>query len=326
MKTTKAVSITAPARYRPLFAPTPTKPWVRVFCRPTPAPSIPLALGARSIGQYRVLPGFQDPVRVKDFVQIYWGVRGVGAFVIHGRERLLGPNQVALYFPGYCHRIYAKNEPWEYWWVAVDGPMAESIVSALGLLPNVYDAPPVPRELFSQLEKAIFIPTPAGERRASILAFELLNRAAAGARPRPVGTQVEKALATVHQEWNSPNFSIKVLANRLGTHRVQLSREFRRLLGIPIQEYVMRLRLQEALSLLRATDESVAGVARHCGFLDPNYFARLIRRKFGASPGQLRRNADSRIAGRPQKEGKPPCHAGGNRAMGVRRVYRGNKG
>lgn len=226
---------------------------------------------------------------VKFFVQIFWGVCGTGALVIGGREHVLKPNQVAVYFPGHKHQVYAKDETWEYRWWTMDGPLAESIASEFGLVPGVFNATPPPVDLFRRLARAILDPTPGGERAASILAYQLLVRAAAGARPAVSGTHIEKAVAAANRQWNNPNFSIKALAGELGLHRSQLSREFRRVMGMPLMDYIMRLRLQEALSLLKATDQPVAEIAPRCGFQDPDYFARLIRRKFHASPSQIRR-------------------------------------
>lgn len=260
-----------------------------ILYRPSSKPSIPIALGARSVGHYRVMSDYRDRVAVKYFVQIFWCARGTGALVINGRERLLRPDQVALYFPGHKHQVYAKAEPWEYRWWTMDGPLAESIVSEFGLVPGVFDTTPPPVDLFHKLEKAILNLTPTGERKASILAYQLLTRAAAGSQPVTAVTQVEKALAAAHQQWSNPNFSIKALADDLGIHRSQLSREFRRVMGIPLMAYILRLRLQKALSLLKATDQPILKIAPQCGFQDPNYFARLIRRKFNTSPSQIRR-------------------------------------
>lgn len=257
--------------------------------RPTPAPSIPLALGARSVGHYRLTPGYRMAPVVKFCVQIFWGVRGTGALMIGGREHLLKPNQVALYFPGYKHLWHGKDETWEFRWWTMDGPLAESITSEFGLEPGVFDSTPLPVDLFRRLEKAILDPTPKGERKASILAYQLLVCAAAGAQTAVAGTHGARAVAAARRQWNNPNFSIKALAHELGQHRSQLSREFRRVMGVSIMEYVMRLRLQKALSLLKGTNKPVKEIAPNCGFRNPNYFARLVRRKFHASPSQIRR-------------------------------------
>jgi len=267
----------------------PFKPVQRLRYRPSREPTITLGLGARSVGHYRVPPGWSESPVIKHFVQVFWGVAGTGTLVIGNREFSLAPGQIALYFPGHKHQVSARMEPWEYRWWTMDGTLAESIASGFGLVPAVFDAGPAPVRLFDALEKAILDPTPEGERSASILAYELLSRAAAG-KPAATPGNVEQAVAAIHREWSNPDFSVKALADRLGIHRSLLSRSFRRAMGISMMEYVMRLRLQESLSLLKQTTLPVAEIAPRCGFLDPDYFARLLRRKFHASPTDVRRN------------------------------------
>lgn len=265
----------------------PTK--YRVSRRPSPTPSTPIALGARSVGHFCLPPHYALDVLVRDYLQIIWGIRGTGAQVIGGRELLIQPNQVAIYFPGQEHRVYSKANPWEFRWWTMDGPIAESIASEFQLVPGVYDATPPPLRLFRALEKAIRNPTPDGERTASAIAYQLLCCAAAGAPPTIRGTCVEKVLRAVNTQWKDPNFSVKVLAGELGIHRSRLSREFRRVVGAPLMAYVLRLRIQEAYSLLRATDRPVNEIALRCGFTDAAYFSRVMRQKFKAPPSQLRR-------------------------------------
>ena len=58
---------------------------------------------------------------------------------------------------------------------------------------------------------------------------------------------------------------------------------------MPPAEFVLRRRLQRATKLLtKAADLSVKEVAVMSGFEDPNYFAKVFRRYFGASPTEFR--------------------------------------
>ena len=58
---------------------------------------------------------------------------------------------------------------------------------------------------------------------------------------------------------------------------------------MPPAEFVLRKRLQRATKLLTKTaDLSVKEVAIMSGFEDPNYFAKVFRRFFGASPTEFR--------------------------------------
>ena len=92
----------------------------RILYRPTPAPSANLPFGARSVGHHLVRPGYRDCVLVKHFVQLFWGIAGTGALVINGVERKLQPRQIAVYFPGMRHEVYALNKEWEYCWWTMD--------------------------------------------------------------------------------------------------------------------------------------------------------------------------------------------------------------
>jgi transcriptional regulator GlxA family with amidase domain len=59
--------------------------------------------------------------------------------------------------------------------------------------------------------------------------------------------------------------------------------------GISPVEYITRLRVQNAMSLLKQSSMSVQEIARQCGYDDPNYFSRLIRRHTRHSPLEFRR-------------------------------------
>jgi len=264
-----------------------------------------LPFGASGVGHYVALPGFRDPVAVKDFVEVFWGVSGTGALVIDGMERRLKPNQVALYFPGMRHQVYALDEAWEYVWWCMDGPLAASLTTAFGLTASVYDAGPTPLALLHRLMRTIQDPSPEAERQASVLAFQLLTLAAAGPKPRET-PPVDAAIRIIHHEWHQPDLCIKEIANRLGIHRTRLTRRFEATVGIPPLGYLTRIRIQNALSLLRQTDKTIAEVALLCGYGDPNYLSRLIRRFTGLSPRGFRRDNAPRSA--------PPPVTGGSAA------------
>ena len=54
--------------------------------------------------------------------------------------------------------------------------------------------------------------------------------------------------------------------------------------------HVIQLRLNQAASLLRRTDDSVTEIAFQTGFSDSNYFTRQFRAQLGMTPSQYRRH------------------------------------
>jgi AraC-like DNA-binding protein len=55
---------------------------------------------------------------------------------------------------------------------------------------------------------------------------------------------------------------------------------------------LLDLRMSAALSLLQATEDSIAQVALSVGYESPSRFAQRFRERFGFSPSQVRHDAD----------------------------------
>jgi len=262
------------------------------YIRPTALPAVKLPLGARSVGHSFVPPDHYDThkVRIINFVQVFWGVAGTGAIVIDGVSHRIPPEHIGVYFPGMQHRIHALGEPWEFRWWTMDGALALPTVVAFGLTqPGVYPAGPAPIDLFQALTAAINDVTPHGERCASARAYELLACCAAGDKPRSSANRVvQLGVEILHEEWNNPELDIGSLARRLGLHRSSFSRQFHAALGLAPSDYLMKLRMQNAMSLLKGSDLEIKEIADRCGWKDANYFSRCIRQVTGSPPHAFR--------------------------------------
>ena len=62
-------------------------------------------------------------------------------------------------------------------------------------------------------------------------------------------------------------------------------------LGISPKQYVIKLRMNKALSMLAVGDLSVKEIALACGFLDDKYFSRVFKSTYGYPPSQMRKHA-----------------------------------
>jgi AraC-like DNA-binding protein len=70
--------------------------------------------------------------------------------------------------------------------------------------------------------------------------------------------------------------------------RSNLMRVFRKATGQTPIEYLVRLRIQRAMELLRNTDLTITEIALQAGFNDSNYFTRQFRRIVGEPPRTFR--------------------------------------
>lgn len=78
------------------------------------------------------------------------------------------------------------------------------------------------------------------------------------------------------------------LASAAGLSIRQLERLFKAHMRTSIREHYLRIRLDEAMRLLRETDLSRAMVTVACGFRSTNHFSRSFRGRFAMSPSEAR--------------------------------------
>ena len=73
--------------------------------------------------------------------------------------------------------------------------------------------------------------------------------------------------------------------------RSNLMRTFRKATGKTPIEYLLRIRIQRAMAMLRNSDRTITEIAMEVGFNDSNYFSRQFRRITNESPRDFRRGS-----------------------------------
>ena len=82
------------------------------------------------------------------------------------------------------------------------------------------------------------------------------------------------------------------LAAHAGVHPRQLSRVFRRCVGVTLTDYVRRRRIDWAGERLVTTDLALSRIAMEAGFTDQAHFARLFKRVTGLTPRAFRAGSE----------------------------------
>ncbi|MEP7043676.1 MAG: AraC family transcriptional regulator [Dokdonella sp.] len=85
-------------------------------------------------------------------------------------------------------------------------------------------------------------------------------------------------------------FSLAELAHTLDRHPVHVSREFRRVHGRTIGDYVRELRVRRAAVLLAASRKPLGEIALICGFFDQAHLTRSFKAVLKTTPANFRRN------------------------------------
>ncbi|MGK5498232.1 substrate-binding domain-containing protein [Streptomyces sp. URMC 125] len=123
------------------------------------------------------------------------------------------------------------------------------------------------------------------EAETAALLTGLVRRAEPGCSR--TGEPVRRALAYLERHYRH-RISRWQVAQAAGVSEDHLSRLFHREMGLPLWEYLTRLRVQRAKERLRHSGDSVQAVARAVGFHDRAYFSRVFRKVTGVAPHAYR--------------------------------------
>ncbi|HWP68367.1 MAG TPA: AraC family transcriptional regulator, partial [Rectinemataceae bacterium] len=112
--------------------------------------------------------------------------------------------------------------------------------------------------------------------------------------PAPTGAIIMEAIFFLNKYFRE-QISRWKLSECVNASEDYLSRIFHRQMGIPLWEYLNRLRIGYAIELLTTSAESVAEVASRAGFQDQAYFCRVFKRITGATPGAVRKKSGANV-------------------------------
>jgi AraC-like DNA-binding protein len=113
------------------------------------------------------------------------------------------------------------------------------------------------------------------------------RRRVPSAREREIARAIADALA-LHPD---AGLGLRELARGVGLSPYHACRAFRDVEGTSIHRRLVELRLRHALALVLDTDWPLARVAFEAGFANEGHLGNRFRRRFGASPGAVRRGA-----------------------------------
>ena len=92
----------------------------------------------------------------------------------------------------------------------------------------------------------------------------------------------------VESNFCDPNFSISTIAETYHVSISWISMLFKEEMGIGFADYIWKMRLEKAHTLLRDTDMSVEEISRMVGYLTSSSFGRKFKQETGMTPSQYR--------------------------------------
>ena len=94
-----------------------------------------------------------------------------------------------------------------------------------------------------------------------------------------------KAIDYIVEHYAEKHMTVEFLGEYVGVSGDYLSRQFRKVTGIAVKEYIRRVRLSRAILCLQQGC-SVSEAAEKNGFYSLSYFSREFKKEMGISPSQ----------------------------------------
>lgn len=101
---------------------------------------------------------------------------------------------------------------------------------------------------------------------------------------------VEKAKEYIDKNYTEYDLSVEKLCSYLHVSPTYFSTIFKRETEMNFVNYLTSVRLEEALKLLKTTDDKTYIIAGKVGYQEANYFSYVFKRKYGIAPSRYRRN------------------------------------
>lgn len=113
------------------------------------------------------------------------------------------------------------------------------------------------------------------------------------------GISAEEVIAIIHSKIEQnyqENIQLADFASRYFFSKEYLSRLFKAKFGCNIYEYLIRVRMEHARTLLLDPERRILDIAQSIGYADANYFSKAFRNFCGQTPSEFRRASSSSLS------------------------------
>jgi AraC-like DNA-binding protein len=255
-------------------------------------------------GFERCKPGHSFGPFARSIFIVHAVLEGSGTLQIDGKTYHIGPNQAFL-LPPQVETLYwaDKKDPWHYCWIGYHGTLAPMITRRIGLSKEN----PVIRlndtELIENLIKNMlrYFEFSMHDRlmRTGLLCTILAHMIEKAVRDKDDDFEDDgyelpyhKYAALYIQMHYREKIRIAQLADKIGISRSYLTKLMQSNYGLSPQEFLIKIRMENAAHFLNHTEDSIREIAADVGYDDPLAFSKAFRQYYDASPSEFRARFD----------------------------------
>lgn len=227
-------------------------------------------------GEELCAPGHSFGPAVRKYTLIHYVLRGKGVLYARGGVYPVTAGQAFVILPGEITTYTAdEDDPWHYRWVGFNGALS----GRFSQLPPVL---PLPEMLFGRIMGLSAHPSTA----EYLLAGELFSLYAyLFTDTQDSSPHVRRVENYIRSNYMYP-IRVERIAAELSLDRRYLSRIFKAETGSTIQEYLVRVRMEEAERLL-LRGCSVKEAAHLAGYEDASNFSKMFKKRTGKAPASM---------------------------------------
>ena len=236
-----------------------------------------------------------------DYYLLHFILQGEGLFFINNEIHQLSRGQGFLIPPFTDNNYYPLiGNPWSYRWIGVRGSGAEAVFKAAGLGKTnfVYRHQDVHQmdRLFGEVYDYF-----SGDHLYGALGkfYEIVSALVEDYQQEtrlgvlPSQQYVLQAVEILKNEYADNTLRIDDVAARVKVERTYLYRIFMSNLGVSPKSYLMQLRINQAIELLRNTNDAIGDIAIKVGFTSYPQFAKAFMKARSMSPSAFRKAISS---------------------------------
>lgn len=233
----------------------------------------------------------------KDFHSflILYTYKGQGQLEYGGRTYSLSEGDGFFIDCRFPQRYQTIGTFWKHSVLHINGPLTSSLFQQYSSNSDgsVTFSQPVNGTYQTGLEKLLSLHTTSQPYRdwlvsdcISSLLTGLLGSSSSGTIPA-IPDNYRNVIKYMENHFSS-DICLDDLSRFAGVSKYYLSREFKKFTGFSPNDYLIRLRIEQAKSLLLTTSLPANKIAHMVGIHDPNNFTNLFKKKTGLTPGQFK--------------------------------------
>lgn len=206
----------------------------------------------------------------------------------------------------YCDASYPYNissnrfDPCTYAWVGFSGGKTEKILSMIGIqqsfrIYKVREMQPIAEILYDMMEvdhsdvhtelwlESCFI---------RLLALSVPQASDVPASRLRKEKRVAAAIHYITEHFREPSLRIEDIASATSSNEKYLQRLFKMEMGRTIYQYISKLRMDAAQTLLVSSNYNINEISEFVGYNDRRTFSEAFKKQFGVSPSRFSLNED----------------------------------